>query len=144
VVRLRIVERVRTDARPVPFRILAHVDEAGTAGQADEARVESDAAALVLVDLGQMRIADGGKEATAEARRATRGRLGRAAHEDHGWTHGLWRDANCPPAPFERLARPRLAEHVDVLLGEPPAGLPVDARHRELLGTVAETRDQAH
>src|SRR5436309_1130282 len=71
VVRLRVVEGVRPDTHPVALRILAHVDEAGTTRKADEARVEPDPAALLLVDLGEVRIADRGEEARAEPRRAT-------------------------------------------------------------------------
>src|SRR5262249_60643761 len=83
VVRLRIVERVRPDAGPVALGILAHVDEARAARQADEARVETDATALVLVDLGEPRIADRREEPAAEARGPACCTLGRAAHQDH-------------------------------------------------------------
>src|SRR5262245_49906456 len=58
IVRLRVVERVRRDARPVALGVLAHVDEARSAGKADEAAAEPEARALRLVDVGEALIAD--------------------------------------------------------------------------------------
>src|SRR5262249_11986439 len=45
--------------------------------------------------------------------------------------------ADLAASPFEGLARPRLAEHVDVLVEQAAALAAVDAGHDELLGPVA-------
>jgi hypothetical protein len=58
-VHVGLVQRVRADLRPRRFRVLGDVHEPGTGGEADEPLVESDLGALVTVDLGQLRVADG-------------------------------------------------------------------------------------
>src|SRR5207244_4652566 len=48
-----------------------------------------------------------------------------------------------PPAPRERLTRPRLPEHADVLVEQPPARRALDPRHLELLAAVSHAGDEA-
>src|SRR5262249_6920738 len=123
---LRVVEGVRADARPLPLRVLAHVDEAGATGKADEAR-EAEPGTLRLIDVRELGVANRGEEPETEAGGTARRRRGRAPDEHEWLGAGPGRHANRPSVPLEGLAGPRLAEHLDVLLEEPPARLPVDA-----------------
>ena len=139
-----VVHRVRRDLLPRRVRILGDVDEQRSE-RSHEEPVVPDLLALLAVHVADRGIGRHGEERKPQPRplarptgapnhRPTRSCSARAGRDR--------RDDDRAAPPLERLARPRPAEHLEVLLGGRAAPGPVDAGHRELFVAVAEAGDE--
>src|SRR5262249_58015611 len=110
---LRVVERVRRDARPVALGMVGDMHEARTTGHGDEAG-EALTRALLLVGGGQRGIGDRGEEARPQPRRVPRRLLRRAADQHHRRGPPRPRRPGGAPPPLAEAAPPPPPPRPDV------------------------------